>query len=81
MFIDSKFCYIKSGVGMGQYEPTERHMSFCTWTLVPVIPEMLVRPPAYCSARSLAWLSSILWRPRPACICRYSQKIPCLHSC
>ena len=44
VFIDDKFCYIKSGVGMDQYEPTERHMSFCTWTLVPVVPEILVRP-------------------------------------
>lgn len=43
VFIDSTFCYVKSGVGMDQYEPTERHMSFCTWTLVPVVPEMLVR--------------------------------------
>ena len=43
VFIDSNFCYIKSGVGMDQYAPTERHMSFCTWTLVPVNPEMLVR--------------------------------------
>ena len=55
MFIDSKFCYIKSGVGMDQYEPTERHMSFCTWTLVPVMPEMLVCPlcflgPTHCEA-------------------------------
>ena len=43
VFIDGQFCYIKSGVGMDQYEPTERHMSFCTWTLIPVNPEILVR--------------------------------------
>lgn len=44
MFIDKEYCYIKSTVGMDQYAPTDRHMSFCTWTLVPVNPEILVRP-------------------------------------
>ncbi|KAK9810348.1 hypothetical protein WJX72_009180 [[Myrmecia] bisecta] len=42
VFIDNRHSYIKSGQGMAQIVPTDRRLSFCTWTLVPLKPEMLV---------------------------------------
>lgn len=51
VFIGKEFAYTKnlSTEGGGVGPPMKRHMSFCTWTLVSVKPEMLVRlssPPA-----------------------------------
>ena len=45
VFIGNEYAYTKnmSTEGGGDGPPMKRHMSFCTWTLVSVKPEMLVR--------------------------------------
>lgn len=44
VFIDGAYCSTKSVTGM-EAAAVNRHMSFCTWTLVSLKPEMLVSTP------------------------------------
>mmetsp|Transcript_8962 Transcript_8962/g.26850 ORF Transcript_8962/g.26850 Transcript_8962/m.26850 type:complete len:941 (-) Transcript_8962:2021-4843(-) len=44
VFLDSALAYIKAETGMSQAEPTSRGLSFCTWTLVTLKPEVQVVP-------------------------------------
>ena len=46
VFIDKEYSYCKNTLG-DEAVKAERHLSFCTWTLVSVNPEMLVGNPSY----------------------------------
>lgn len=41
-FIDDKFAEVQGAAGVSVVEPTPREYSICTWTLIPLKPEVLV---------------------------------------